>query len=157
MFNGAVYFLNPIASSWHGDWHRDGQIIVPDDNTEKERILNSSFIRVHLALIDDDFLEIVPGSHRRWDIPEELSIRKELNGKTNTQPMPFSYRIRLQPGDAVFFDGYSIHRGNYFCERSRRLLAFLYGSPVDWFDPASNLAIESKALACLSSLQQALF
>ena len=35
LFDGTVYFFNPEESSWRGDWHRDGQIIAPDDNTEK--------------------------------------------------------------------------------------------------------------------------
>ena len=44
LFEGAVYFFAPEERSWRGDWHRDGQIIAPDDATEKSRIFNSSFI-----------------------------------------------------------------------------------------------------------------
>jgi hypothetical protein len=108
-FHGLVYFFNPEERSWRGDWHRDGQINAPDDRTERLRIFSSSFVRVHLALIADDNLEIVPGSHARWDTSQELEIRKGLNGKfSDSNLMPSPTRINLQPGDAVFFDGYSI-------------------------------------------------
>ena len=49
--------------------------------------------------------------------------------------MPFVTKINLKPGDAIFFDGYGIHRGNYFADKPRQTLALLYGSPVDWHTP----------------------
>lgn len=157
LFNGVVYFFSPTGTSWRGDWHRDGQIIAPNDDVEKIRIFSSSFIRVHLALINDNFLEIVPGSHLRWDNPQELAIRKGFGKSMNSNDMPCSQRIWLEPGDAVFFDGYSIHRGNYFADRPRRMLAMLYGSPVDWFTPSFECRVESKVVDYLSLSQKVLF
>lgn len=145
IFNGTVYFFNPTESSWQGDWHRDGQINAPDDDVERHRIFNSAFIRVHIALLSDCFLEIVPGSHARWDSPKELEIRKGANKLADLAEMP-SARICLNPGDAVFFDGYSIHRGNYLADKPRRTLALLYGSPVDWFTPLPTCFAESRIL-----------
>ena len=158
LFNGIVYFVNPTETSWRGDWHRDGQAIAPNDKIEQTRIFNSSFVRVHLALVDDNFLEIVPGSHRRWDTSHELATRKGRGKSMNSDDMSGSQRIWLKPGDAVFFDGYSIHRGNYLANRPRRMLAMLYGSPVDWFTPAySGCLTRLKVVERLSPQQKALF
>jgi ectoine hydroxylase-related dioxygenase (phytanoyl-CoA dioxygenase family) len=157
-FHGLVYFFNPEERSWRGDWHRDGQINAPDDRTEKSRIFSSSFIRVHLALIADDHLEIVAGSHARWDTPQELEIRKGLNGKfSDSNLMSSTTRINLQPGDAVFFEGSTIHRGNYFAERSRKTLAILYSSPVDWDTPLRTCFSKPKFLKNLPPEKQAIF
>ena len=151
LFHGAVYFLNPEERSWRGDWHRDGQIIAPDDNTEKSRIFNSSFIRVHVALFPDDNLEIIAGSHTRWDTLQELEIRKGLNSKlSNSNEMPSVTKIHLNSGDAVFFDGYSIHRGNYFATKLRKTLAILFSSPVDWDTPQATCFLQPDILKKLS-------
>lgn len=61
---------------WDDDWHRDSQFGQPDPELECRRILTTTSVHVRVALEDDDRLEIVPGSHRRWDTPEELQIRK---------------------------------------------------------------------------------
>ena len=156
-FNGIVYFFNPRGISWHGDWHRDGQLVAPDDEIEKSRVFSSSFIRVHIALINDDFLEIVPNSHSRWDTTEESEIRKGLNSHNNSDSMPYSHRVHLNPGDAVFFDGYSIHRGNYLKDKPRRTLAILYGSHVDWFTPTLNDLIRSQISTNLPLRKQTFF
>lgn len=152
LFHDLQYFFNPLHTSWRGDWHRDGQAIAPDDATEKGKLfdVNDRFIRVNIALIPDDNLEIVPGSHTRWDTKEELEIRKELNGKNNTSEMPSSTKIVLNAGDVVFFDGFTIHRGNYFVDNPRRTIAMLYSSPVDYFTPPPTCFLEPKILDYLS-------
>ena len=152
LFHDLQYFFNPLHTSWRGDWHRDGQAIAPDDATEKCRLfnINDNFIRVNIALIPDDNLEIVPGSHIRWDTKEELEIRKELNGKNNTSEMPSSTKIVLNPGDVVFFDGFTIHRGNYFVDNPRRTVAMLYSSPVDYHTPPQTCFLEPNILVYLS-------
>lgn len=148
LFHDLQYFFNPLHTSWRGYWHRDLQVIAPDDATEKRRLfnINDRFIRVNIALIPDDNLEIVPGSHTRWDTKEELEIRKELNGKNNTSEMPGSTKIVLNTGDAVFFDGFSIHRGNYFVDKPRRTMAMLYSSPVDYHTPPQTCFLEPNIL-----------
>ena len=158
LFHGLVYFFNPEELSWHGDWHRDGQVNADNDDIEKSRIFSSDFIRIHLAFIADNNLEIVAGSHARWDNPQELEIRKELNGNSNCSDlMPSATRINLQPGDAVIFDGYAIHRGNYIAERSRKTLAILYSSPVAWEKPIPNCLSEPNLLNNLLPQKRAIF
>ncbi|MEL6438367.1 MAG: hypothetical protein AAFQ80_03780 [Cyanobacteria bacterium J06621_8] len=71
--------------------------------------------------------------------------------------MPWVQRINLNSGDAIFFDGYSIHRGNYRHDQLRQTLAILYGSPVDWFTLVHHDFIKSEVFADLSSEQQSLF
>ena len=101
-------------------------------------------------MIPDDNLEIVPGSHTRCDTREELEIRKELNGKNNTSEMPGSTKIVLNPGDTLFFDGFTIHRGNYFVDKPRRTMAMLYSSPVDYHTPPPTCFLDPGILDNLS-------
>jgi ectoine hydroxylase-related dioxygenase (phytanoyl-CoA dioxygenase family) len=158
LFHDAQYFFNPVSNSWLGDWHRDGQIIAPDESTEKSRIFNSSSIRVHIALLPDENLEFVFGSHTRWDTPIELAIRKGLNGKkTHSSEMPSAIKIHLDPGDAVFFSSWGIHRGNYLANKPRKTLAMLYSSPVGWYTPPPTCFLDSNVLDGLSPQKKAFF
>jgi ectoine hydroxylase-related dioxygenase (phytanoyl-CoA dioxygenase family) len=158
LFHDAQYFFNPAICSWVGDWHRDGQFIAPDETTEKSRIFNSSSIRVHIPFLPDASLDFVAGSHARWDTPAELEIRKGLSDKPmNSNEMPFTTRIYLEPGDAVFFSSWGIHRGSYLADKPRGTLAMLYSSSVSWYTPPPTCFLESNVLDGLSSQKEAFF
>src|SRR5262245_50237623 len=73
------YYHEQTKRDWDGDWHRDSQFRRPDVEAERKVILTTTTVHVRVALEDDDRLEIVPGSHTRWDTPEELHIRKGGN------------------------------------------------------------------------------
>ena len=141
LLNDVEYFFNPSGASWHGEWHRDGQAVADSDSIERSRIFNSDFIRVHIALMPENFLEIMAGSHNRWDKLEELVIRKGLCGRNPAEVMTEATKIHLEQGDAVFFSGYSIHRASYFADVPRKMLALLYGSAVDWHMPPKNILV----------------
>jgi hypothetical protein len=120
----ADYYHEQTKRDWDGDWHRDSQFGQPDPVLERRRILTTTSVHVRVALEDDDRLEIVPGSHRRWDTPEELRIRK--GSKRASLAMPAATRIVLKAGDACVFHAYSIHRGTYRRAPLRRTLDALY-------------------------------
>ena len=71
--------------------------------------------------------------------------------------MSSTERIELNSGDAVFFDGYSIHRGNYFANRWRRMLSILYGSPVNWFTRSKPSFLKFETLKYLSKQKRTFF
>lgn len=123
------YYHEQTKRDWDGDWHRDSEFGQPDPELERTRILTTTSVHVRVALEDDDRLEIVPGSHRRWDTPEELQLRK---GSKRTAPaMPGATRIALEAGDACVFHAWSIHRATYRRTPLRRTLDTLYafGAP----------------------------
>jgi Phytanoyl-CoA dioxygenase (PhyH) len=125
------YYHEQTRRDWDGDWHRDSQFGQPDPELERRRILSTTSVHVRVALEDDDRLEIVPGSHRRWDTPEELEIRK--GSKRASSAMPGATRIALEAGDACVFHAWSIHRATYQRTPLRRTLDSLYafgGLPI---------------------------
>lgn len=78
---------------------------------------------MQIALAPSADIEVVPGSHLRWDTPEEYAIRKAAGGANNrSNAMPGAVRVALDPGDAVLFNPMAIHRGRYHANRLRRTL-----------------------------------
>ena len=120
----ADYYHEQTKRDWDGDWHRDNQLGQPDPELECRRILTTTSVHVRVALVDDERLEIVPGSHRRWDTPEELQIRK--GSKRTSSAMPGATRIAMEAGDACVFHAWSIHRATYQRSPLRRTLDALY-------------------------------
>jgi ectoine hydroxylase-related dioxygenase (phytanoyl-CoA dioxygenase family) len=119
------YYHEQTKRDWDGDWHRDSQFGRPDPEHERARFENSVAVHVRVAFEDDDWLQIVPGSHARWDTPEELHIRRGSDRATAF--MPNATRIRLRAGDGCLFHAWSIHRASYRCAPIRRTLDALYG------------------------------
>jgi ectoine hydroxylase-related dioxygenase (phytanoyl-CoA dioxygenase family) len=116
----AHYFHEPSAREFDGDWHRDGDGAVPADPTTR-----ATSLRFRVAFAHDDHLEVVPGSHRRADTPEERAVLK--GGARNAALATPSVRIELAPGDVCVFDTWAIHRARYRRDRVRRTLDLLFG------------------------------
>ena len=114
------YYHEQTKRDWSGDWHRDSQFGQPDPELERRRILTTTSVHVRVALEDDDRLEIVPGSHRRWDTAEELQVRKGPNRASSA--IAGATRIALEAGDACVFHAWSIHRATYRRAPLRRTL-----------------------------------
>ena len=124
-------FFNPQANGKDGNWHRDTQFRAADDAEEKKAIAArggfGSSVQLQVALAPSDDVEYIPGSHNRWDGPEEYHIRKAEGGTYNrSNAMPGAVRIALEPGDAVGFNPAGLHRGRYHTDRLRRTLMLTY-------------------------------
>lgn len=122
----AHYYHEQTKRDWDGDWHRDSQFSRADPDLERGLISSSWSAHVRVAFEDDDRLEIVPGSHGRWDTDEELHIRR--GGYRASDAMPNAARICLRAGDACLFHAWSIHRATYRRAPIRRTLDLLYAS-----------------------------
>lgn len=123
------YYHEQTRHDWDGDWHRDSQFIESDPERERALLLGSSALHLRVAFEPDDRLELVQGSHARWDSDQELGIRK---GSTRASAdMPNATRIALHAGDACVFHAWAIHRATYRRVPRRRTLDALYafGSP----------------------------
>jgi hypothetical protein len=131
------YFHEPTVRDWQGAWHRDSQFGRNDAEAEQAFMRSSTAVRFRVACLPDDRLELVPGTHARWDTDEELTIRKRqaLAGLVvPVEPsadlaMPGAERVVLEPGDACVFHAWMIHRGRYTRSPARRTLDgfFRYG------------------------------
>ena len=122
----AHYYHEQTKRDWDGDWHRDSQFTRADPVLERQLISNSWSVHVRVAFEDDDRLEVVPGSHQRWDTDDELRIRYGAYRASND--MPNAVRIALRAGDACLFHAWSIHRATYRRAPIRRTLDLLYGA-----------------------------
>jgi hypothetical protein len=131
------YFHEQTVRDWQGAWHRDSQFGRNDPEVEKAFLRRTTAVRFRVACLPDDRLELVPGTHARWDTEEELAIRKRqaLAGLVvPVEPaadvaMPGAERVVLEPGDACVFHAWMIHRGSYTRSPARRTLDafFRYG------------------------------
>lgn len=123
------YYHEQTKQDWDGDWHRDSQFGRPDLEIERKVILTTTTVHVRVALEDDDRLEIVPGSHTRWDTAEELRIRK--GARRATPEMPNAVRIELSAGTGCIFHAWTVHRATYRRAPVRRTLdaVFVFASP----------------------------
>jgi ectoine hydroxylase-related dioxygenase (phytanoyl-CoA dioxygenase family) len=74
-------------------------------------------------------LELIPGSHKRWDTELERDVRFERNGHANSEELPGAVLLNLDPGDIVIFDAQMIHRGNYRLNKTRKALDLCVGKP----------------------------
>lgn len=142
LFRCTTLWMNPATQQLDGNWHRDSQFLFPDETVEQERIAAaggiSNHIQLQIALVPSDDIEFVPGSHARWDTPEEYAIRRADGGANNrSNAMPGAVRIALEPGDAVGFNAYGLHRGRYHADRLRRTFMLTFTdsrSPIsDYF------------------------
>jgi hypothetical protein len=127
LFRCTSLFMNPQVNSQDGNWHRDSQFHHADEEEERQAIVGvgdlGRSVQLQIALVASDDVEVVPGSHLRWDTTAEYS---------------------LQPGDAVAFNPLALHRGRYHADKLRRTLMltytssehprFDYFSDQPWFD-----------------------
>ena len=131
LFRCTSLFMNPQEESLDGNWHRDSQFHCPDEADEREMIgrggAGGTSIQLQIALVPSDDVEVVPGSHLRWDTPDEYAIRRADGGIHNrSNRMPGALRVALQSGDAVAFNPCGLHRGRYHVDRMRRTLMLTY-------------------------------
>lgn len=99
------------------------QYIHPEEEKEKalvlrpDAVVGGQMMQIQCALLPSQHFEYVRGSHNRWDTPQELLVRKggEAREHRFSDDMPGAERDLLNPGDALVFCPWVIHRGH--CER----------------------------------------
>ena len=143
LFRCTTYWFNPRTKHEDGNWHRDTQFVTKSEADEKQMLeqhwsKNASAIQLQVALAPSEDIQVVPRSHKRWDTPEEYSIRRADNMAHNrSNAMPGAWGVALQPGDAALFNPDCLHRGRYHTDKLRRTLMFTYtktsGPCLDYF------------------------
>jgi len=136
--NASILASNPGVTYQLG-WHRD-VIQIPEEEIEDhlfsaDRFHNS--VQINLPLVQEDALEIVPGSHNRPNTDIENQI---FSGTKHYAPldaeMPGATGVSLKAGQAVLYNNNLIHRGySVGSELPRRTLHMGYHSatkPPTW-------------------------
>lgn len=126
-FHNTQLFFNPLNRSRLPYWHRDMQYSPIEEAVQRSEQRNMLSLHVRIPLVSEKGVELIGGSHERWDTELERNVRFELNGHKNSEPLPNAQLIDLAAGDVVIFNAQMIHRGNYALNASRKALDLCIG------------------------------
>jgi len=149
-FHNTQLFFNPFEHSKRPYWHRDMQYSPIDDAVQKNEQLNMLPLHVRISLIREQGIELIPGTHNRWDTDLERDVRLELNGHKNSEDLPGAVLISLEPGDILIFSAQMIHRGNYHLNTSRKALDLCVGKE----HPLTSTYLDANNLPTINELDR---
>ncbi len=158
-FMNTQLFFNPLNPQQKNYWHRDPQYHLTLE--QQQRALNGpEVIHFRLALADEPGLELIPGTHQRWDTEHELDVRLQRSGCNNFDDLASGVVIPMQKGDLLVFSANMIHRGIYgksrlafdilFCEATAELLAFVEQDSLPGVDELTSLQNPSALAASIA-------
>ncbi|MFC5740137.1 phytanoyl-CoA dioxygenase family protein [Dyella tabacisoli] len=115
VIDGASLFYGEAGIDYRQGWHRD-VMQVPDEQIDQAWFSDSyhfNYVQVNVPLTRDPCLWIVPGSHRRPLNAQERAIfgDTEKMAPVDAGELNEGRQIVLQPGEAVFYNNYTVHRG----------------------------------------------
>lgn len=133
-FMGTQLFFDPYDSTQANYWHRDCQYHL-DLAQQQQVIAQQKILHCRIALKPEFGIELIPGTHKRWDTEQELAVRSEQGEFRKSDDLPNSQAVDLAAGDLLIFSANMLHRGLYgkdryaldilFCEDKPELKAFL--------------------------------
>lgn len=127
-FMNTQLFFDPVNAAQKNYWHRDPQYHLSVEQ-QQAALSASDVIHFRLPLVDEPGIEVIPGTHRRWDSSEELAVRLEQNNQKNHQPLACGKTIKLAAGDLLVFSANMIHRGLYGMNRLALDILFCQPEP----------------------------
>lgn len=137
-FHNTQLFFNPTNKARLPYWHRDMQYSPIADELQASEQLNMLSLHVRIPLLDESGIELIPGSHKRWDTELERKVRFELEGHEDSGALAGSKLIELSAGDLLIFNAQMLHRGNYALNHERKALDLCIGKPhplsIDFLD-----------------------
>lgn len=115
-FMNTQLFFNPVNPALKDFWHRDCQYDHDVEN-QKQVIKETQVLHLRVPLFDEPGMELIPGTHQRWDNEEEYNVRQEVKGKLSHESISTGQKIKLSAGDVLVFSADMIHRGLYGLDR----------------------------------------
>ena len=131
-FMNTQLFFNPINPQLKNFWHRDCQY-DHDIDIQKQVIHDTQVVHLRVPLFDELGIELVPGTHKRWDNEEEFNVRQEEKGRESSDSLSTGKAIKLAAGDLLVFSADMIHRGLYGLDRLA-LDILVFDSAADFVD-----------------------
>ncbi len=116
-FLNTQLFFDPKAMKRPNYWHRDIQYTDLEIDEQKKLITKLNVVHVRIPLKNEEGIALIPGTHRRWDTPQELQVRNSLKNSKSSDDLEGQIRRRLDRGDALIFSANMIHRGIYGNDR----------------------------------------
>lgn len=135
-FMNTQLFFNPVNPKQRDFWHRDCQYDY-DIEEQKQVIQEHQVLHLRLPLFDEPGMELIPGSHQRWDTKEEYDVRQEENGRKSYEALPNGEVVSLLAGDLLLFSADMLHRGVYGLDRLALDVLVFSSSPEykDYINP----------------------
>ncbi|MFT5757536.1 MAG: ectoine hydroxylase-related dioxygenase (phytanoyl-CoA dioxygenase family) [Alteromonadaceae bacterium] len=131
-FMNTQLFFNPVNQQQKDFWHRDCQY-DHDIEVQKTVIHDTQVVHLRVPLFDELGMELVPGTHKRWDSDEEFDVRQEEKGRVSSEDLSTGKKIKLAAGDLLVFSADMIHRGLYGLDRLA-LDILVFDSAADFSD-----------------------
>ncbi len=131
-FMNTQLFFDPVNRHQKDFWHRDCQYDY-DVEGQKKVIQETQVLHLRVPLFDELGMELIPGTHKRWDSDEEFDVRQEENGRVSSENLSTGKEVKLAVGDLLVFSADMIHRGLYGLDR----LAFdilIFDSVANYID-----------------------
>lgn len=126
-FHNTQLFFNPLEGGREPCWHRDLQYSSIDDAALEAAQADLLALHVRIPLVAETGVELIPGTHMRWDSSLERDVRLERNGHRCAEDLPGAVLIEMVPGDVLVFSAQMLHRGNYRLNASRKALDVCIG------------------------------
>lgn len=121
---GIKILWTPKVVGYDLQWHRDLEQGLYDTIHHKPSA--QDHVQFNAALNHDDCFVVVPGSHRRPLTPEEWqAVRVD-----KTAPLPGEVTAVLEPGDILYMDAHTLHRGRSTTDGDR--LTLHYSAQAQW-------------------------
>lgn len=131
-FMNTQLFFNPVNPKLKDFWHRDCQY-DHDIEVQKKVIHETQVVHLRVPLFDELGVELVPGTHKRWDSDEEYDVRQEEKGRLSSESLSSGKEVKLAAGDLLVFSADMIHRGLYGMDRLA-LDVLVFDSAGDFVD-----------------------
>jgi len=125
-FINTQLFFNPVNPKQANYWHRDMQYHL-DLSEQQAALTGPEVLHCRVALEDEPGIELVPGTHRRWDTQVELDTRLACEPHTPSDDLASGHKIAMKAGDLLIFSANMIHRGLY--GKERLALDILFSDP----------------------------
>ncbi|KMV31459.1 hypothetical protein AB733_04860 [Photobacterium swingsii] len=143
-FMNTQLFFNPVNPQQKDFWHRDCQYDY-DIEDQMKVILETQVLHLRVPLFDELGMEIIPGTHKRWDNEEEYNVRQEVNGKVSSDSISGGKPIALAAGDLLVFSADMIHRGLYGLDRLA-LDILIFDSSADYVDYVDDDCLPTQSM-----------
>tara|TARA_B100001971_G_scaffold215193_1_gene259995 strand:+ start:87101 stop:87865 length:765 start_codon:yes stop_codon:yes gene_type:complete len=114
-FLNTQLFFDPFNANQKNYWHRDIQYTGLPLEVQKKSVEEDTNNVVHFrfATRDENGIELIPNTNKRWDSSLEYDTRLGLNERVPSDDLPDGMPIALNKGDLLIFSANMIHRGLY--------------------------------------------
>lgn len=117
VFLNTQLFFDPNDNSQKNYWHRDIQYTGLSVEEQKQALQNQDVVHFRIPMKEELGIELIPKTHREWDLPHEFDVRNSLNNAVPSDTLERGKAISLNRGDLLVFSANMIHRGLYGKDR----------------------------------------